>query len=89
MTRPLTALLVATAVVFSAAAEAQVVVVGPNNPNPPGIRGITVMRPDLSIRPPRSFRDPMPAEAVQASVRRAGHALAAATEPQLALHGPH
>ena len=71
MTRPLTALLVATAVVFSAAAEAQVVVVGP------------------SIRPPRSFRDPMPAEAAQASMRRAGHALAAATEPQLALHGPH
>ena len=88
MTRPLTALLVATAVVFSAVAEAQVIVVGPNNPNPP-VRGVSVMRPDLSIRPPRSFRDPMPAEAVQASVRRAGHALAAATEPQLALHGPH
>jgi hypothetical protein len=60
MIRPLRATLIATAIVLGLGAEAGAQY-GPNNPNPPSLSGITVMRPDFTMRPPRSFRDPVPA----------------------------
>jgi hypothetical protein len=59
MTRPLRTTLVATAIVLSAGASAAAQY-GPNAPTP-SISGVTAIRPDVTMRPPRSFRDPVPA----------------------------